>query len=484
MARLATLVWEADRKEAQMEQYGQVIDGNTHVSGHMFGVTNPATGSVFAQAPECSREHLDLAIESAHRAFSSWREDETVRRAALSACADSLRANAGALGEILTREQGKTLEQATGEVEWSAWWIDEILTLEIPVDVILDDENERVEMQRRPLGVIGAITPWNFPIVVAISKIAPALLVGNTMVLKPSQYTPLSSLQIGELFSRILPPGVLNVISGGDELGAWMTSSPNFAKVSFTGSVETGRKVAESTASNLGRTTLELGGNDAAIVLPDVDLPEIAGDIFSAAFSQNGQACVAIKRLYVHEEIYKDMVAELQTHAEGVKPGDGTDPNVTVGPIANRAQLERVEELVGDAKAHGATVVTGGQRLDRTGYFFPPTIVTNIADGVRLVDEEQFGPVLPVIPFNDVHEVDERANRTDFGLGGSVWTSDVALGIELASRLECGSAGVNQHIGFHPLIPFGGAKHSGRGIQNGLPGLDELSQIQVVAIKK
>jgi acyl-CoA reductase-like NAD-dependent aldehyde dehydrogenase len=304
------------------------------------------------------------------------------------------------------------------------------------------------------------------------------------MVLKPSPYTPLTTLRMGELFSEVLPPGVLNIISGGDELGTWMTSHPGIDRLSFTGSVATGKKVAHSTASNLKRVTLELGGNDAAIVLPDIDPKQVASDIFNGAFNQNGQACIAIKRLYVHEDIYNEMVDELRKLAEKVVLGDGLDPGVEIGPINNLMQLERVIELTEDAKKHGAEIVTGGKRLDRPGYFFPPTIVTNISDGVRLVDEEQFGPVLPVFPFTNVNEVIERANATDFGLGGSIWTKDLERGIELAAHLECGSAGVNLHTGFHPKIPFGGAKQSGQGIQNGILGLDELCQLQVISISK
>ena len=467
-----------------MNNFYLIIDGKKITTEKTFDVINPATGVVFAQAPDCSREQLDLAVEAANKAFKVWRIDEKVRRSALTECAEVLRANADELAEIFTQEQGKTLQQSKGEVNWAAWWIDEILSLEIPVDLVFEDEKERHEMHRRPLGVIGAISPWNFPIVLSIAKIAPALLVGNTMVLKPSPYTPLTTLQMGALFSEILPPGVLNIISGGDELGAWMTSHPDIHKISFTGSVATGKKVARSTSSNLRRVTLELGGNDAAIVLADCDPKGIADEIFNRAFDQNGQACIAIKRLYVHEDIYSDMVDELKKKAEKVILGDGMDSEVDIGPINNLMQLERVIELTEDAREHGAKIVTGGKRLDRPGYFFPPTIVANIFDGVRLVDEEQFGPVLPVIPFSDVDEVIEHANATDFGLGGSVWTKDLERGIELAARLECGNAGVNQHTGFHPIIPFGGAKQSGLGIQNGIWGLDDLCQLQVISISK
>lgn len=467
-----------------MSEYYLIIDGKKIATEKTFDVINPALGTVFAQAPDCSPAQLNLAVEAANRAFQTWRLNEADRREALSACAYILRSSAEELGQILTEEQGKTFQQAKGEFEWAAWWIDEVLSMKIPIDIVADNEHRRIELRRKPLGVVGAIMPWNYPIVLSISKIAPALLVGNTIVLKPSPYTPLSSLRMGELLSTVLPPGVLNIVSGGDELGAWMTNHLGFQKVTFTGSVATGKKVAESTASHLSRVTLELGGNDAAIVLPDVNPKQIAAELFEEAFSQNGQACIAIKRLYVHENIYDEMVDELRKRAEKVVLGDGLDPDVNMGPINNLAQLERVIELTEDAREHGGKIVTGGKRLARPGYFFPPTIVTHITDGVRLVDEEQFGPVLPVIPFADINEVIERANATDFGLGGSVWTNDLDHGMEIAARLESGSTAVNHHTDFHPLIPFGGAKQSGYGIQNGVWGLDELCQLQVVSIAK
>ena len=467
-----------------MKKFYLIIGGEKKTAEKTLDVINPATESVFAQAPDCSREQLDLAVEAAGKAFQYWRIDEAARRSGLSACADVLRSSAEELAELFTQEQGKTIQQSKSELDWAAWWIDKVLSMEIPVEVVLENDTERHEMHRKPLGVIGAIMPWNYPIILAISKIAPALLVGNTMVLKPSPYTPLTTLRMGELFADILPPGVLNIISGGDELGAWITNHSGIHKVTFTGSVATGKKVARSTASNLRRVTLELGGNDAAIVLADNDPKEIADDIFNNAFGQNGQACIAIKRLYVHEDIYYEMVDELRKRAEKVVLGDGLDPEVDIGPINNLMQLERVIELTEDAKKNGAEILTGGKRLDRPGYFFPPTIVTSISDGVRLVDEEQFGPVLPVIPFSDEDDVIERANATDFGLGGSVWTKDLERGVDLAARLDCGTAGVNQHTDFHPIIPFGGAKQSGYGMQNGIWGLDELSQLQVISISK
>lgn len=467
-----------------MKEFSMTIDGKAVTTRNTFAVINPANEEVFAQSPDCASEQLDLAVDAANRAFTGWREDETLRRQALTECATIIRSYADELAVLFTREQGRTLQDTTEELLASAWWIDEVAEMEVPIDLLVDDETSRVEIGRKPLGVVGAITPWNFPIILAVSKWAPALLVGNTMVVKPSPYTPLTSLFIGELLRDILPPGVLNIVSGGDELGAWMTNHSGIRMITFTGSVATGKKVARAAAQSLKRVVLELGGNDAAIVLPDVDTKQVAGKLFGMAFRQCGQVCIAIKRLYIHADIFSEMVDALREIAEGLRLGDGMEPDTNMGPINNLPQLKRVIDLVEDARQQGAKIKTGGKRLDRPGYFFPPTIVTNVSEGMRLVDEEQFGPVLPVMSFSDIDDVVERANGTVYGLGGSIWTNDLEKGRELAARLDCGTAWINQHHGFRPNIPFGGAKLSGIGIQNGRLGLDELCQLQVIHLAK
>jgi acyl-CoA reductase-like NAD-dependent aldehyde dehydrogenase len=346
--------------------------------------------------------------------------------------------------------------------------------------VLSDTADAKIEIKRKPLGVVAAITPWNYPIMLGMWKIAPALLAGNTIVLKPSPYTPITTLMLGEILKEIVPPGVFNVISGGDELGAWMTSHPVPRKISFTGSVETGKKVAASAAPDLKRVTLELGGNDAAIILADVDPAVVAPKIFWGAFENSGQICSAIKRVYVPEQMYNALIDNLGEIAKGVKVGDGLEAGTQLGPINNKMQFERVTELVEDAKKHGAKIVTGGSRVGKEGYFFAPTIVGNISDGVRLVDEEQFGPALPIVPYKDVDDAVRRANATHYGLSGSVWSNDRVRGAEVASQLECGSAWVNQHLAIAPNLPFGGAKWSGIGVENGTWGLMGFTEIQVV----
>jgi acyl-CoA reductase-like NAD-dependent aldehyde dehydrogenase len=467
-----------------VSDFTMTIDGNSIAGEHAFGVINPATGAVFAQAPECSRAQLDAAMDAASRAFRTWKQDVGVRRAALVACANAIKARVGELAPILTQEQGKPLARATEELIGAAVWFQYTASLEIPLEVVQDDAKARIEVRRRPYGVVGAITPWNFPVLLGVWKIAPALLAGNTIVLKPSPYTPLSTLKLGEILRDALPAGVLNVVSGNDQLGAWITSHPAVRKVSFTGSVATGKKVAAACAPDLKRMTLELGGNDAAIVLDDVDPQQVAEKLFWGAFANSGQICGAIKRLYVPERLEQPLVAALAAIAKGVRVGDGMQPDTQLGPLNNKMQFDRVNELVADAKQAGGRCVTGGAPLPGAGYFIPPTLVTGLGEGSRLVDEEQFGPALPIVTYRDVADAVERANGTMYGLSGSVWSSNEARAIEVAGELECGTAWVNQHLAIVPNAPFGGAKWSGIGVENGPWGLLGFTELQTVNIAK
>ncbi len=463
-----------------MADFVMTIGGDTVPAPESFGVVNPANGEVFAQAPECSPQQLDAAFDAASKAQRDWKSDESARRATLLRMADVLLASSAELAPVLTAEQGKPLSEANIEVFASAIWCQYFANLETPPQVIQDDDEALVEVARRPVGVVAAITPWNFPLTLAFWKIAPALMAGNTLVLKPSPFTPLTTLKVAELLREVVPPGVLNVVSGGDQLGAWMTGHPVPRKISFTGSVETGKLVAQSAAPDLKRVTLELGGNDPAIVLDDADPAVVSKGIFAAAFNNNGQVCSAIKRVYVPESLYDDVVDGLAAQATSVKVGDGADADTKLGPINNRPQFERVKELVGDAVTHGARAVTGGRAMDRPGYFFEPTILAGLSDGTRIVDEEQFGPALPVISYRDVDDVIDRANATHFGLSGSVWGADSDRATEVAGQLECGTAWVNTHLALGPQQPFGGFKWSGVGVENGPWGLAEFTEIQVV----
>jgi acyl-CoA reductase-like NAD-dependent aldehyde dehydrogenase len=464
----------------QMSDFVMTIGGDTVPAEESFGVINPANGEVFAHAPECSPTQLDAAFDAASKAQRDWKADEGARRETLLKMADVLLASGAELAPVLTAEQGKPLGDANIEVFAAAIWCQYFANLDTPPQVIQDDDEARVEVVRRPVGVVAAITPWNFPLTLAFWKIAPALLAGNTLVLKPSPFTPLTTLKVAEILRDVMPPGVVNVVSGGDQLGAWMTGHPVPRKVSFTGSIETGKKVAISAAPDLKRVTLELGGNDPAIVLDDADPATVSKAIFAGAFNNNGQVCSAIKRVYVPESMYDQVVEGLAAQAGAIKVGDGTEADSKLGPINNKPQYERVKELVGDALSHGAKAAVGGQAMDRPGYFFEPTILTGLSDGTRIVDEEQFGPALPVISYRDVDDVVERANATHFGLSGSVWGADTDRASAVAGRLECGTAWVNTHLALAPQQPFGGFKWSGVGVENGPWGLAEFSEIQVM----
>src|SRR5208283_741933 len=435
---------------------------------------------VFAEVPDCSKAELDQAMNAAQKAFPAWSKDVNARRKVLQDCAAALQQPPEGLARTLTLERGKPLDKAAQEIMLTSMWCAFTAMLDLPAEVLSDTADAKIEIKRKPLGVVAAITPWNYPIMLGMWKIAPALLAGNTIVLKPSPYTPITTLMLGEILKDIVPPGVLNVISGGDELGAWMTSHPVPRKISFTGSVETGKKVAQSAAPDLKRVTLELGGNDPAIVLDDADPAVVASAIFAGAFMNNGQVCSAVKRVYVPEALYDDVVEGLAAHARSIKVGEGTEEGVKLGPINNAPQYERVKELVADALSHGATAVTGGKAMDRPGYFFEPTILTGLSDGTRIVDEEQFGPALPVVPYRDLGDAIDRANATHFGLSGSVWGADTDRAAAVAAQLECGTAWVNTHLALSPEQPFGGFKWSGIGVENGPWGLAEFSEFQVV----
>lgn len=464
--------------------FTMTIDGKAVAGESTFGVINPATGEVFAEAPDCTRGQLDRAMEAANRAYKTWSRDVAKRREVLNACAKALQDNANEIAPILTREQGKPLTKATEEIMAAAVWFQYVASLEIPVEVIQDNEEARIELHRRPLGVVGAITPWNFPLLLATWKIAPALLAGNTIVVKPSPFTPLATLKVGEILRDVAPAGVINTISGGDRLGAWITEHPTVRKISFTGSIETGKKVAAAAAPDLKRVTLELGGNDAALVLPGTDPGEVAEKIFWGAFENTGQICSCIKRVYVHKDQYRPLVDAMIEIARGVKMGDGLEEGTRLGPLNNEMQFNKVTELVEDAKKHGAKIGIGGKAREGKGYFYEPTILSEVGDDARIVAEEQFGPALPILPYDDVDEAVERANATMYGLSGSVWGPDADEAAEVAGRLECGTAWVNQHLSILPYAPFGGAKWSGIGVENGPWGLLGFTEIQVVNAAK
>ncbi|AEG48154.1 Aldehyde Dehydrogenase [Sphingobium chlorophenolicum L-1] len=461
--------------------YTMTINGKAVISDDHFEAFNPATEEVLAVVPDASRDQLDQAVAAAKAAFTSWSARPVAERQAMvAAIGDAIEAHAEDFMRLLTLEQGKARAGAEWEIGGSAIWCREIAKQSLPTHVAEQTENRIAETRRVPLGVVGAITPWNFPVLLAIWKIAPALVAGNTMVLKPSPFTPLCTLKLGELVRDILPPGVLNVVSGGNDLGAWMTEHPAISKISFTGSTATGRKIMASASGNLKRITLELGGNDPAIVLPDVDPKTVAKELFWAAFQNSAQFCVAAKRLYIHADIYDDLRDELVTYARTIKVGDGLDQGTDLGPIQNRMQFNKLKDLLAEAKADGIEAVLGGEALEGPGYFVPITIFDNPPEDSRVVREEAFGPVLPLLKFDDIEDVITRANDTEYGLAASVWSHDIQTARSIAERIEAGTVWINEIHSFSPHIAFGGHKQSGIGIENALDGLAEYTNVQTI----
>jgi acyl-CoA reductase-like NAD-dependent aldehyde dehydrogenase len=461
--------------------FTMTINGRAAEAAETFAVLNPATEEVIAKAPDISREQLDEAVAAARQAFGPWKGTALAeRQALLRALGDRLAEHADAFALLLTREQGKPLGDAAMEIGTGVYWLQETAGQALEPEILSDAPERRVELRHVPIGVVAAIAPWNFPVGLAIWKIAPALLAGNTLVLKPSPFTPLTSLKLGELARDILPPGVLNVVSGGDSLGPWITEHPGIDKISFTGSTATGKAVMRSAAGNLKRVTLELGGNDPAIVLPDADVEALVPRLFWAAFANNGQICIASKRIYVHESIYDRFAAAMVQYAMTVKVGEGTEEGVQIGPIQNRPQFERVRALLADAQSGGIHFLLGGDVPEGRGYFIPIAIADNPDDSSRVVAEEAFGPVLPLLKFSDVDEVVARANATPYGLAASVWGKDLDAAQAVADRVEAGTVWINTVQDLGPGQPFGGHKQSGLGVENGREGLLEYTNSQVI----
>lgn len=467
------------------DDYMMLIGGERIAGDATFEVVNPATEQVIAHVPDATREELERAIAEARRAFPDWAATPIeTRRAMLDAVGDALLSHADMFSRLLTSEQGKPHIEAEGEVGGAGYWLKGAASLDLPVTVNEDSDERYSETRHVPLGVVGAIAPWNYPLILAMFKIGPALLAGNTMVLKPSPFTPLTTLKFGELANAILPPGVLNIITGGDHLGPWMTEHPGLDKISFTGSTATGRRVMLSAAPTLKRVTLELGGNDAAIVMPDVDVEQIAEELFWAAFRNNGQICIATKRLYIHEDIYPQLRDALVAYAATVKIGDGSEQGIQIGPLNNRQQYERVLNLIQDAKDRGYKFLIGGEKSDAPGYFVPITILDNPPEDSRIVQEEQFGPILPLLKFDNYEDVIKRVNATEYGLGGSVWGADEEQALAIAQRIASGTVWVNETQHISPIVTFGGMKQSGVGVEGGVQGLLEFTNVQTIVRKK
>jgi acyl-CoA reductase-like NAD-dependent aldehyde dehydrogenase len=465
--------------------WDMTIGGNAVPGSRHLPVYDPVTGQAFAQAPDATAAETDMAIEAAAAAFPAWSalawDDRAARIREFGA---AIREATSSLARLLCREQGKPLEKAVSEIGAGLAYLEAYCAMRLEPELFKDTEKQRIELHHRPLGVVGAITAWNYPLLLAIWKIAPALVAGNTVVVKPAPSTPLATLALGRIAARVLPPGVVNVISGATEAGERLTQHPSVRKITFTGSTETGKRIMANASTRLKRLTLELGGNDAGIVLEDADPNAIAGDIFWAKFSNCGQVCAALKRLYVHRSIFEPLCAALAEVAAQVKIGPGLSAGVQIGPMQNRAQRDRMIETVQASIAAGARLVYQSEVPAGEGYFYPITLLADAPEDSPVVRSETFGPVLAILPFDDVEDAIRRANDTEYGLGASVWSPDTARATAIAQRLEAGSTWVNQHPSMDPNVPFGGIKCSGLGVEGGIRGLEEFTSIHVVNVKK
>lgn len=464
--------------------YRLLIDGKLTDGASALDVIDPATGKVFASCARADEAQLNAAIAAAKKAFPAWSAlTHAQRKAYIDRLADAMHARQAEFCELLTREQGKPLDQAGFEIGGAIAALRYFGALELPLETIRDTAGERILEQRTPLGVVAAITPWNFPVILLMMKLAPALSVGNTLIAKPAPSTPLTTALLGEVAATILPPGVLNVIIDANDLGAAITRHPDIAKVSFTGSTGTGKRVMESAAGTLKRVTLELGGNDVAIILDDIEVKDVAPKVFAASMVNAGQVCMAAKRIYAPRAMYDALCEELNWLARAAKVDNGLAAGVQIGPVQNKAQYDKVLALIEDARSKGK-VMDGGGAVDRDGYFIAPTIVRDLPDDARLVKEEQFGPVIPVLAYDTIDDVIARANDSEYGLGGSIWTSNPERGQEIAMRIQSGTVWVNKHLDMPFDIPFGGAKQSGIGREQGVEGMKEFTQSKIINVAK
>ena len=470
-------------EEREAPYFTMTIDGKPVDTPAYFEIRNPSNGELVGNVPECTTEHLDAAVACAGKAFKSWSLlPDSELEAYCSAVSSKIAEHAEELAELLTKEQGKPLNGlgSRWEIGGAVAWAQYTSGLSLPMKVLQDNNEGRIELRRKPIGVVGSITPWNFPVMIAVWHVLPALRTGNTVVIKPSPHTPLSTLRLVEIANTVLPPGVLNCVSSSDtkaNIGAAMSAHPEIGKIVFTGSCATGKRVMQSSAETMKRLTLELGGNDAGIVLPDVDPVAIAEGLFWGGFINNGQTCAAMKRLYVHEAVYEQVCEALVEFAGEIPLGDGMDEASVLGPVQNQMQFDKVSSLVEDAKRKGRVLI-GGEPGE--GLFYPPTIIADLSNEDPLVHEEQFGPALPIIKYQDVEQAIALANSSENGLGGSVWSNDIEQAKSIASKMECGSVWINKHGAIQPNAPFGGVKQSGLGVEFGEEGLAEYTNIQVV----
>ncbi|KAH7138598.1 aldehyde dehydrogenase domain-containing protein [Dendryphion nanum] len=468
------------------EKFYNIVDGQQRGSKEIHNGVNPTSGENLWDVPIASEQDLNDAVAAAKKAFPAWRDTPIEKRKELlGKFAELFSQHAEEFTTLLCKESGKPRQFAAIEVGGVAGFVGYHNTLDIPEEKFEDDE-KTIYTEYTPLGVCGGIIPWNFPLILALGKVAPALLTGNTIIIKPSPFTPYTGLKAVELAQQIFPPGVLQAVGGNNELGALMTTHPDIAKISFTGSIATGKKVMQASANTLKRVTLELGGNDASIILPDVDIKKVAPEVVMGAFQNSGQVCVATKRIYIHESIYKEFLQEMVNFTKTIKVGNPDDGDNLLGPVQNSMQYEKVKGFFADSKAKGYKFAVGEPDISSSskGFFIKPTIIDNPPNDSRIIAEEPFGPIVPTQPWSDIEEVIARANDTETGLGACVWGKDVEKASKIARRLEAGSVFVNSWEKPTPLATFGGHKQSGIGGEWGKTGLLAFMNVHVIHVYK
>ncbi|PCD32655.1 hypothetical protein AU210_008901 [Fusarium oxysporum f. sp. radicis-cucumerinum] len=437
------------------------------------------------ESPVSTQEDVDRAVSAAKAAYPAWRKLSQDERAAyLTKFADAVEAHQKEFTELLCREAGKPPQAAGVEMFFVMQNLRTVPTMRLKEEKPEDNDDRTAIVRYVPLGVGVGIVPWNFPMVLGIGKAIPAMMAGNTFIWKPSPYSPYTALKLAEIGANVLPPGVFQALSGGDNLGPMLTAHPHVAKVSFTGSTEVGKKIMASCAATLKRVTLELGGNDAAIVLEDVDIPTVAAKVATYAYLHTGQICMAIKRIYVHESIYDEFLAAVTGFLDAVKTGDYTDAEAFFGPIQNKMQFEKLQKLYEEVDKQGWKRAYGSAPEKREkGYFIHPVLIDNPPEDSLIVQTEPFGPIVPIMKWSSEEEVIRRANGTDLGLGASVWGKDVARAQRIAEELEAGSIWVNTHFELGANVPFGGHKQSGLGMDWGEVGLKGWCNPQAYWVK-